>query len=161
MSDRGVRWLTALEGGVKLKAYLDSRGIPTIGVGQTTIIAKGGERRVELGDAFGDVGAAVESFRNRLKRDEVGVDAVTRDDIEQNAFDAFVSARFNIGPAFDRATFVALFNQRALIRVVADSLKANYHRAGEDAHALDSRRQAEADVLCLGVYHDQGGRMVA
>lgn len=166
MSDAGVRWLVRLEGGCKLKAYLDGKGgktgVPTIGVGQTTIIAgNGGERRVTLADSFPDVATAIASFRKRLKRDEVAVDAVTRDDITQAEFDAFCSARYNIGPRFDGADFVRLFNLRAPVRVVTDSLRANWHRAGETPHVLDDRRQCEADLMLYGCYRVQGERRAA
>lgn len=165
MSDKGASWLVRLECGPKgpqLKAYLDGprgkSGVPTVGVGQTTLISNFGERRVTLADSFPDVEAAIRSFRVRLRRDEVAVDAVTRDDITQEQFDAFVAARYNIGPRFDGADFVRLFNARAPIRVVTDSLRANWHRSGETPHALDERRQCEVDLLLYGCYRAQGER---
>jgi GH24 family phage-related lysozyme (muramidase) len=163
MSAKGVLWLVGLECGKKgpqLRAYLDGKGgktgVPTIGVGQTTLMAQGGERRVTLADWFPDVDTAIASFRKRLKRDEAAVDAVTRDDITQAEFDAFCAARYNIGPNFDSAQFVRLFNLRAPLERVTDSLRANWHRSGETPHVLDERRQCEADLLLYGCYRVQG-----
>lgn len=160
MSGKGISWLSGLEGGVRLHAYRDSRGIPTVGVGQTTLIYNGGsglgERRVTMSDSFPDEAAAIRSFHRRLQGDEAGVDAVTRDDITQTEFDAFCSARYNIGRAFDGADFLRLFNEHAPIKVVTDSLRANWHRSGETPHVLDERRACESDLLRFGVYRLQG-----
>lgn len=161
MSDKGREWLVGLEGGVRRKAYRDSRGVWTIGVGQTTISVWGKVRRVQQGDEFPDNSTALRAFYLRLAQDEAAVDAVTRDDITQAEFDAFCAARYNIGPAFDRATFLKLFNERAPIKLVADSLRANYHRAGDQPHALDERRACESDLLRLGVYRLQGQKLGA
>ena len=97
---------------------------------QTTISVWGKVRRVQQGDEFPDNSTALRAFYLRLAQDEAAVDAVTRDDITQAEFDAFCAARYNIGPAFDRATFLKLFNERARSKLVADSLRANYHRRG-------------------------------
>lgn len=158
MSEEGVRWLVRLEGGVRIKAYLDDAGIPTIGVGQTTIVGPGGERRVTLADRFPDDLAAIASFRNRLKRDEVGIDACTRDDIDQATFDAFVSARYNIGPAFDRSTCIRRFNDRAPVAAVVEALRM--WRFSDGRPLLDERRACEADLILKGIYRAQNERIL-
>lgn len=158
MSEQGVRWLVGLEGGVKLRAYLDAGGIPTVGVGQTTLMCPGGERRVTLADRFASDLTAVASFRLRLSRDEVAIDACTRDDIDQAAVDCFVSARYNIGPAFDRSTSIARYNARQPITLVIEALR--WWRFADGRPLLDERRSCEADVLQLGLYRLQGEKFL-
>lgn len=161
MSPEGVRWLTRLEGGAKIRAYLDSAGIPTVGVGQTTLIVAGIERRVTLADKFEDEAEAIRSFRVRLRRDEVGIDAATRDDIEQATFDAFVSARYNCGPRFDRSTAIARFNAREPILRVVEALRWWNQVEGSVDRGLVERRACEADLILRGIYRAQGERALS
>jgi lysozyme len=76
-----------------LKAYLDSGGVPTIGIG--TIRYPNGQR-VKLGDRI-NVAQAYEYFRWEMNGKTARVNAMTRDDINQNQFDALVSIAYNIG----------------------------------------------------------------
>src|SRR6478752_6072176 len=82
------------EEGVVLHPYLDSVGIPTIGVG-CTYYEDG--TRVKMTDPPITRERAINLFKNVLKNYETTVWSVTRDDISQNQFNALVSICFNIG----------------------------------------------------------------
>lgn len=89
----GINFLIKEEG-LKLKPYLDSVGVPTIGVG-CTYYEDG--RRVKITDPAITRERAIQLFKNILKQYETTVWSVTRDDISQKQFNALVSICFNIG----------------------------------------------------------------
>lgn len=89
----GINFLVKEEG-LKLKPYLDSKGIPTIGVG-CTYYEDG--KRVKITDPAITRERAIQLFRNILNLYETTVWSVTRDDINQKQFNALVSICFNIG----------------------------------------------------------------
>lgn len=161
MSDRGTRWLVAMEGGVKLKAYLDSGGIPTIGPGLTYLIIGGLPRRVTMEDRFDSEINAMGQFSRQLRRYESLVDANTRDTITQEQFDAFTSLCYNCEAALKGDTKVKrLFNSGAPILIVVEALRQWKFVDGEVNRGLINRRACEADLLLQGVYHDQSGRVI-
>lgn len=85
-SDRGIELLKDREG-VRLKAYLDSVGVPTIGVGHTA--------GVKMGDTCTEQ-QAMDWLRDDLKWSEAAVNLV-KVPLEQHQFDALVSFVFNVG----------------------------------------------------------------
>jgi len=158
MSPAGRDWLAKLEGGCKVKAYRDSAGIPTIGVGQTYWLTSGARRRVEIGDTLPSIAAGLEMFAKALREYEAAVDAATRDDITQAQFDAFVSLAYNIGSrAFMRSSAVKLFNQSAPIWQVSQAVKLWNQAGGRIDQGLIERRECESDLLLYGCYRAQGG----
>ena len=107
VSSKGLKFIAKEEGCV-LKPYKDSIGIPTIGVGCTYY--ENGER-VKMTDSPITEARALQLFKNLLKTYEMCVYAHTRDDINQNQFDALVSLCFNIGTgAFNKSTLVKKVN---------------------------------------------------
>jgi GH24 family phage-related lysozyme (muramidase) len=69
LSASGFQWLIGLEcgkRGPRLRAYRDTRGIPTVGVGQTEIKMNGKWRRVEMTDSFASVEEAEASFAHTV-----------------------------------------------------------------------------------------------
>jgi lysozyme len=114
ISEAGIKALEAREG-VRLKAYPDSRGIWTIGVGHT-----GGD--VHPGAVI--TPAEVDIL---LKRDlgwsQIVVESTIKKPMAQNQFDAFVSIAFNIGPAgFHNSTFARWFNLGYSPQAVASAI---------------------------------------
>ena len=158
MSDPGRSWLVALEGGCKVRAYLDSAGIPTIGVGMTYWLTGGAvRRRVAIGDRLSTLAQGLDMFAKALRDYESAVDAATRDDITQAEFDAFCSLAYNIGaPAFTRSTAVRVFNERADLGRVASAVRLWDHAGGKVDRGLVIRRECECDLILDGVYHVQG-----
>lgn len=157
MSDRGRDWLARLEGGCALKAYRDSAGIPTIGVGMTYWLTSGARKRVEIGDTLPNVAAGLEMFAKALREYEAAVDASTRDDITKEQFDAFTALCFNIGvSAFRRSSAVRLFNQRAPIFQVARAVELWNQAGGRIDQGLIERRECESELILFGTYRVQG-----
>jgi len=99
------------EEGLKLTPYLDTKGIPTIAVGNTYY--ENG-KKVRMTDPAMTREAAISLFRKVLKTYELTVYSTTRDDITQNEFNALVSICYNIGVnGFKGSTFLKLINARA------------------------------------------------
>lgn len=89
--------------GKRNKAYLDTVGIPTIGVGHT-----GPE--VYIGLAWTDQ-QIEDAFTDDVKRFEDAVNKYVTVPLTQNQFDALVSLAFNIGVgAFSRSSVVKVLN---------------------------------------------------
>jgi lysozyme len=93
MNQEGLNFLIKEEGLV-LKPYLDSVGVPTIGVGSTYY--EDGSK-VKMTDKPITKERAIQLFKNLLKNYELAVYSSTRDDINQNQFNALVSICYNIG----------------------------------------------------------------
>jgi len=102
LDSRGLEFLTSLEG-LRLKPYLDSVNVPTIGVG-CTYYEDG--TRVKMSDKPITKAKALELFQNVLAPYEKLVWSVTRDDISQDLFTGLVCLAFNIGQAGFRTSSV-------------------------------------------------------
>ena len=110
LSDYGVKFLMSNEG-VILHPYLDTKGIPTIGVGNT--FYEDGSK-VKMTDPPITKERAMELFKYILKMYELAVYSNTRDDINQNQFDALVSLCYNIGVnGFKNSTLVKKINNNS------------------------------------------------
>jgi lysozyme len=108
MDAAGIEFLIQEEG-IKLKPYLDSAGIPTIGVG-CTYYEDG--TRVTMNDPAITRERAISLYKNILKPFETTVWSVTRDDINQHQFNALTSLSFNIGTSgFKGSTVLKLVNK--------------------------------------------------
>jgi lysozyme len=101
-SDCGLDALAQREGRRK-KAYLDTKGIPTIGVGHT-----GPE--VYIGLAWTDQ-QIDDALRDDVQEAEDCINRYVTVSLTQNQFDALVSFVFNIGTtAFRRSTLLRVLN---------------------------------------------------
>lgn len=102
-SKQGLDLLTEREG-VRVKAYLDSKGIPTIGVGHT-----GPE--VRLGLVWTDDEVRI-ALQNDVKLCEDTINLYCVQELKQHQFDALVSFIFNVGvTAFRKSTLLRKLNQ--------------------------------------------------
>lgn len=101
ISEHGIATIKTFEG-LRLEAYLDAVGVPTIGYGHT-----GG---VQLGQKLPDEAAADALLRADLARFEDVVTDHTLNRATQGQFDAYVSLAFNIGAsAFVRSKTLKRF----------------------------------------------------
>ncbi len=99
-SDQGVHLICEREG-LRLEAYLDSVGVPTIGVGHTA--------GVKIGDTCTKE-QALAWLAEDLQWSEAAVNQVTAP-LEQHQFDALVSFVFNVGQgAFAASTMRKYLN---------------------------------------------------
>lgn len=93
--------------GLKLKAYKDSVGIWTIGVGNITY-ADGS--KVKQGDTITE-SKARELFESTACKFALKVNQMIKKEVTQNQFNALVSLAYNIGlGAFQKSTLLKLVN---------------------------------------------------
>jgi lysozyme len=102
MSELGLKLLTEREGR-RCAVYLDTRGIPTVGVGHTG-------PDVKMGDVWTDEQVAAALCAD-LERFEAAINGAIHVPLEQHEFDALVSFAFNVGvTAAARSTLVRRIN---------------------------------------------------
>lgn len=107
VSDAGRAKIIEREG-VRLRPYLDTKGIPTIGIGCTEY-ANG--RKVAITDPPITRAEVDRLFEATLARFATGVERLLTRVPSQNQFDAMVSLAYNIGlGGFGRSTVLARFN---------------------------------------------------
>lgn len=108
--DQRGRDFLAKEEGIKLAPYLDSVGIPTIGIGCT--FYPNGKRVTMQDKPLKSVQAAWDLFDAVNSNFLFTVYSTTRDDISQNQFNALLSLCYNIGPVgFKGSTVLKLVNK--------------------------------------------------
>lgn len=130
------------EEGIKLKPYLDSVGIATIGVG-STYYENG--TKVKMTDKPISKSRALQLFKNLLNHYELAVWSSTRDDITQNQFNALTSLTYNIGvSAFKSSTLLKLVNENPYTPLIRNAFLA-WKRAGKKDILLP-RREREANL---------------
>lgn len=141
--DQRGRDFLAKEEGIKLKPYLDSVGIPTIGIG-CTYYPSG--KKVTLQDKpLKDVQAAWDLFDQVNSNFLFTVYSTTRDDINQNQFNALVSLCYNIGPAgFKGSTVLKLVNKNPNDPKIAAAFEMWKNAGGKPV--LLARRKREAKL---------------
>lgn len=138
MSDKGRKLLTEREGR-KLKAYLDSGGVWTIGVGHTAAAGPPKPRR--------GMTVTEESCDRLLAHDlvqyEDAVERAVKVKMNQNEFDALVSLCFNIGiSGFNRSSVVRYLNQNDR-KTAADKFRLWNKDNGRVIRGLVNRRENE------------------
>lgn len=109
MDASGIVFLTREEG-LRLEVYRDKKnGVPTIGYGST--YWEDG-RKVKMTDLGITKYRATNLLRITLKHYELTVYSTTRDDINQNQFNALVDMCYNVGVQnFKDSTLLKLVNQ--------------------------------------------------
>ena len=141
LDNKGIEFLINEEG-IVLHPYLDSVGVPTIGVG-CTYYENG--TRVKMTDPPISRERAVSLFKNVLKNYETTVWSVTRDDITQNQFNALVSICFNIGvQGFKGSTLLKRVNASPNDPSITDAFKMWRNAGGKPI--LLGRRIREAKL---------------
>lgn len=118
MDAKGIAFLVQEEG-LRLTPYLDTKGIPTVGVG-CTYYEDGS--KVKIWDPEITKERAIELFKNVLKHYELAVYSVCRDDINQNQFNSLCSLCYNIGVnAFKKSTLVRTVNLNPMDTKIKDA----------------------------------------
>jgi lysozyme len=142
--DQRGRDFLAKEEGIKLKPYLDSVGIPTIGIG-CTFYPDG--RRVTMKDRpLKDVQAAWKLFDAVNSNFLFTVYSTTRDDINQNQFNALLSLCYNIGPVgFKGSTVLRLVNKNPNDPKIGAAFEL-WQNAGKRKGLLLPRRRREVKM---------------
>lgn len=145
VSDNGIKFLIKEEG-IVLKPYLDAASIATVGIGST--LWEDG-RKVSMSDKPITIDRAISLFRHTLNFYEKGVYSITRDDINQNQFDALTSLCYNIGTyGIKSSTLIKNVNKD----IYHPSIKSNFQAwrnatiRGVKKPILLARRTREANL---------------
>lgn len=106
-SKNGLNFLISLEG-LKLNAYKDSKGIPTIGIGNT-YYPNG--NKVKLGDTL-TKDEAIELCLTIINKDFAPtINSLIKSELTQNQFDALICIAYNIGiTAFKNSSLLKAVN---------------------------------------------------
>jgi lysozyme len=119
---------------LKLTAYPDQKGIPTIGWGHTKGVALGHTCTPEQAETW---------FQEDTQEAVHGVDTSIQTNVTQNQFDALVSFTFNVGVGAEaHSTLAKLVNARDFAGAAAEFPKWD-HVNGVPNAGLLRRRQAE------------------
>jgi len=111
IDEKGLALIIEYEG-LRLKPYLCSSGVPTIGYG-STYYSNG--TRVTMSDTGITTTYATQMLHENLKHYEDGVNSYTRDDISQNQFNALTSFAYNCGLTnLKKSTLLKLVNLNPL-----------------------------------------------
>lgn len=141
--DQRGRDFLAKEEGIMLKPYLDSVGIPTIGIGCT--FYPGGKRVTMKDKPLKSVQAAWDLFDAVNSNFLFTVYSTTRDDINQNQFNALLSLCYNIGPAgFKGSTVLKLVNKNPNDPKIGDAFRMWKNAGGKPI--LLGRRNREVKM---------------
>lgn len=144
VSARGLRLIQHHEG-LRLTAYKDSAGVPTIGYGST--------KGVRMGDEITEA-QALELLEADVERHADGVREAVDVPLTQHQFDALVSFAFNVGVgAFRDSTLLRKLN-RGDYQGAADELLRWHYAGGKRLAGLEKRREAEKTLFLEPVdYH--------
>jgi len=130
--------------GVRLEAYKDVAGIPTIGVGFTWYPDTG--KKVQMGDKITQE-QCDEIFDKVVSTFEKGVSNVVNFELNQNQFNALVSFTYNVGlKALDNSTLLKKINEKAEPSDIKIAFMMWIKAGGKINDDLKKRRLAEANL---------------
>lgn len=136
-SERGLDLTRQFEG-IRLEAYLDGGGVPTIGYGHT--------KGVKLGDEC-DMRQAVAWLREDVQEAVEAVNRLVKVKINQAQFDALVDFVFNLGQgAFSKSTMLRMLNAYDYVGAAGQFARWNKDN-GKVVAGLTRRRAAEAKLF--------------
>lgn len=142
LSAAGIAFIELWEG-LRLNAYRDSKGLPTIGIG-TTRYPNG--TKVKMGDTCTKA-QAYEWFRFDIARFESFVNRVIKVPLNQNQFDALVSLVYNIGETnFTEGSVDDKLNAKQIDAALKTWL-LYVNSGGKKIDGLVNRRQAEVKLF--------------
>lgn len=141
-SQAGVDLIKSFEG-LRLDAYIDAVGVPTIGYGHTGPDVKLGNRV--------NVQQAEILLKKDLARFEEAVERLVKIPLNQVQFDALVSFAFNVGAgAFEESTLLRRLNAKENPCNVAKEEFPRWNKGdgGKVLAGLTRRRLSEAELFC-------------
>jgi lysozyme len=142
-SKQGIDLIKSFEG-LKLKPYLCSAKVPTIGYGSTRY---NNGVKVTLKDTPITEEKALVLLEDTLKQYELAVDAFCVDTINQNQFDALVSFAYNCGVGnLKSSTLLKKVNLNPSDPTISNEFLRWNKAAGKPLKGLTNRRIAEATL---------------
>ena len=152
ISDNGLKLIEFFEG-LRLKPYLCSAKVPTIGIG-TTIYPNG--KKVTMKDAPITKEQAYEYLRHDVSKFEKDLNTLLgKTIVNQNQFDALLSFGYNVGMDIDSDTKAEGLGDSTLLKKVKknpndQTIKAEFLKwnkaGGVVVNGLTIRRNKEADL---------------
>ena len=137
ISQRGIDLIKEFEG-LRLEAYLDPVGIPTIGYGHIQNVTMG--QKITLDQAEDLLRVDLRGFEERLAQ-------MVHVGLHQYEWDALVSISYNIGTgALGRSTLMRLLNQEKYEEAALEFVKWNKAK-GRVLPGLVRRRASEAKLF--------------
>lgn len=137
LSDKGVTFICENEG-LRLQAYRDTGGVPTIGYGHT--------KGVRMGDVITKE-QAVEFLKQDTAEAVTNVNKLVKIPITQDQFDALVDFVFNIGSTqFASSTLLKLLNSGDYVAASKQFARWKYDN-GKEVAGLIARRKRTADLF--------------
>jgi len=142
IDQRGIDLIKQFEG-FSNKPYLDSVGIATIGYGFTYYPSG---KRVLMTDKAISEAEAVKILSEVIKPYEYAVNAMTRDDISQNQFNALVSFAYNLGiEALRKSTLLKKVNKNPTDKSIEAEFGKWVNAGGKKLKGLIARRKKESE----------------
>lgn len=143
LDNKGYLLITKFEG-LKLKPYLCSAKIPTIGYGNTYYTDG---KRVTLLDKDITKQEAFDMFKEVANRFAKRVDTLVTSNINQNQFNALVSFAYNVGTGnFSSSTLLKKVNRNPDDLTIKDEFLRWNKAGGKVLNGLTNRRNEEADL---------------
>ena len=141
LSEHGYEVIKSFEG-VKNKAYKDSVGIWTVGIGFITVDgAKVNESTTLTNDQI------KEQFFKQITKYENAVNNNVKSTLNQNQFDALVSFTFNLGEgSLKSSTLLKKVNVNPADATIANEFAKWDKAGGKQIAGLTKRRAAEAKL---------------
>jgi lysozyme len=134
--------------GLRLKPYLDSVKIPTIGYG--TIVYPNGQK-VTMNDPEITGTQAEQYLEHEVNEKTAAVNQFVTAQINQNQFDALVSFSYNVGSgALGKSTLLKMLNAGNTSGAAEEFLRWN-KAGGQVIAGLTRRRQAERSLFLQSV----------
>ena len=141
ISDRGINFIKREEGEV-LSGYLDSKGVPTIGIGHTGLVAgKPVTTEMKISHECSSIllGEDLVWVENTIRRH-------VKASLNQNQYDALCSFIFNVGEtAFIKSTMLKMINKQEFQKAAAEFPK--WKRSGRNPDILLPRRLRERELF--------------
>lgn len=143
LNDSGYKLITQFEG-LKLKPYLDSIKVPTIGYG-STYYADG--KRVTMADKAITQPEAFELFKSVADKFAKRVNLLIKKPVTQNQFNSLVSLAYNIGMGnFQSSTLLKKVNANPNDPSIALEFAKWNKAGGKVIPGLTTRRKKESDL---------------
>ena len=140
-----LSFIKKAEGGLYLKAYLDSGGVPTIGWGSTYDFDK--QRKVQQGDIITEA-QAQKWLDMETSQNAMDIKALVKVPLSNNQLNALISFVYNVGiNGFKASSMLRLLNSGADKNTVAAQFDRWVYDNGVKVKGLINRRNAEKKLF--------------
>jgi lysozyme len=142
---KALNFIKKAEGGLYLKAYLDSGFVPTIGYGSTYDFDK--QRKVQMGDIITKE-QAERWLQLVTNKDAAEIKNLVKVPLNNNELNALISFVYNVGiNAFKASSLLRLLNSGTDKKLVADQFDRWVYDNGVKVKGLITRRNAEKKLF--------------